>query len=60
LCAQAQGEGRPELSDAIWQGGVAAVGWGATPALRSAKTAARKGDPAAAGALRDAARRARG
>jgi len=60
LCAQAQAEGRPELSDAIWQGGVAAVGWGATPALRSAKTAARKGDPAAAGALRDAARRARG
>lgn len=60
LCAQARAEGRPELSDAIWQAGVAAVGWCSTPALRSAKAAAREGDPQAASALRDAARRAAG
>jgi hypothetical protein len=60
LCAQAQAEGRPELSDAVWQAGVAAVGWGATDALRAAKAAAREGDPGAPDALRSAALAVRG
>ena len=32
LCAQARAEERPELADAVWQAGVAAVGWGASDA----------------------------
>jgi hypothetical protein len=57
LGAQAHAEGRPELAEAAWEAGVAAVGWGADDALRAAKTAARDGDPAAPEALRAAARR---
>jgi len=60
LCAQAHIEGAPELADAAWAAGAAAVGWGATPALQAAKAAARAGDPGAAGALRAAARQAGG
>jgi hypothetical protein len=60
LCAQARTEGRPELSEAVWAAGVAAVGWGATPDLRAAKAAARAGDPEAGRALRAAAGRAAG
>ena len=37
LCAQAHVEGRPELADAAWEAGAAAVGWGATDALQAAK-----------------------
>jgi hypothetical protein len=51
LCAQARAEERPELADAVWQAGVAAVGWGASDALQAAKAAARVGDPGAAQAL---------
>jgi hypothetical protein len=56
LCAQARAEEHPELADAVWQAGVAAVGWGASDALQAAKTAARAGDPSAAQALAVAAR----
>ena len=51
LCAQARAEGRPELADAVWQAGVAAVGWGSSDAVEAAKAAARAGDPGAADAL---------
>jgi hypothetical protein len=60
LCAQARAEQRPELADAVWQAGVAAVGWGASDAVRAAKTAARAGDPGAAQALTAAARQVTG
>ena len=54
LCAQAHAEERPELAAAVWQAGVAAVGWGTTDALKAAKSAARSGDPGAVGALQAA------
>jgi hypothetical protein len=60
LCAQARAEERPELADAVWRAGVAAVGWGASDALQAAKTAARAGDPGAAQALAVAARQVTG
>jgi hypothetical protein len=60
LCAQARAEERPELAEAVWQAGVAAVGWGGSDALQSAKAAARAGDPGAAGALAIAARQVTG
>jgi hypothetical protein len=56
LCAQARAEARPELADAVWEAGVAAVGWGSSEAIERAKVAARTGDPAAAVALVAAAR----
>ena len=56
LCAQARQAHAPELAEAAWAAGVAAVGWGSTPALEEAKAAARRGDPDAAPALRAAAR----
>jgi hypothetical protein len=56
LCAQARAEGRADLADAVWQAGVAGLGWGASDALRAAKAAARAGDPGAASALVAAAR----
>ena len=46
----------PELAAAVWEAGAVAVGWGATPALREAKAAARARDPAAREALRAVAR----
>jgi hypothetical protein len=60
LCAQARFEGRPEVAEAVWQAGVAAVGWGATAALQAAKGAARAGDLGAAEALRAASREVSG
>jgi hypothetical protein len=54
LCAQARVEGRPQLADAVWQAGVAAVGWGPSDALDAAKACARAGDPGAADALQAA------
>jgi hypothetical protein len=57
LGAQAHAEGRPELAEAAWEAGAAAVGWGADDALRAAKAAAREGDAGAPEALRAAARR---
>ena len=55
LCAQAHAEERPELADAVWQAGVAAVGWGGSDVLEAAKAAARTSDPGAAQALAAAA-----
>ncbi len=53
------GRGDQELVDAVWEAGAAAVGWGTSAELREAKARARRGDPAAAAALRvSAARRA--
>ena len=60
LCAQAHAEERPELAAAVWQAGVAAVGWGTTDALEAAKGAARSGDPGAVGALQAASREVAG
>jgi hypothetical protein len=60
LCAQARAEDRPELADAVWQAGVAAVGWGASDALQAAKAAARAGEPDAARSLEAAARQVSG
>jgi hypothetical protein len=57
LCAQARAEERPELADAAWEAGVAAVGWGGSDQLRRAKSQARAGDARAPAALRAAARR---
>jgi hypothetical protein len=60
LCAQARAEERPDLADAVWQAGVAAVGWGGSNALERGKAAARAGDPNAARALTAAARQVAG
>lgn len=60
LGAQAHAEGRPELAEAVWAAGAAAVGWGADGPLTAAKQAARGGAPDAAEALRAAARRVAG
>ncbi len=59
LCAQAHAEGDAERAAAVWEAGIAAVGWGGSPALEEAKALARAGDPGATQALRAAARRAR-
>ena len=60
LAAAAHASGRPELADAVWQAGAAAVGWGATPVLLEAKAAARALEPGAAEALGAAARQLAG
>jgi hypothetical protein len=56
LGAQAHAEGRPDLAEAAWEAGAAAVGWGADGTLQAAKAAARSGAPDAPQALRAAAR----
>jgi len=58
LSAQARAGGDADLAEAVWDAGVAQVGWGDTGALRAARERARAGDPSAARALRDAAREA--
>ncbi len=60
LCAQAHSAGDPDLAEAVWEAGRAAVDNGSTQAHREAKVAAAAGDPGAAGALRAAARQASG
>ena len=60
LGAQARAEGRPDLAEAAWEAGAAAVGWGGDAALEAAKSTARDGAPDAPEALRAAARRLRG
>jgi hypothetical protein len=57
LCAQARADERPALSAAVWEAGIAAVGWGPSEELARAKGAARAGDPGAAEALLAEARR---
>lgn len=59
LVAQAQAAGDEDLSDAVWEAGAVAIGWGSTAALTAAKAAARAHDPDAATQLRDAAASAR-
>jgi hypothetical protein len=51
LLAQAQAASDPGLTDAIWQAGAAAIGWGTTPEHTAAKALARAGDHRAAQAL---------
>jgi hypothetical protein len=48
----------PELADAIWRAGAAAIGWGATPEHQAAKALARRGGDGAQEALDAAAGRA--
>lgn len=48
----------PELADAIWRAGAAAIGWGPTPEHHAAKALARRGDEGARAALDAAAGRA--
>jgi hypothetical protein len=55
LAAQAHAGGDPDLADAAWTLGAAAVGWGATPESVGAKVRARAGAAGAAEALRNAA-----
>jgi hypothetical protein len=57
LCALAHAEDAPALADAVWEAGVAAVGWGPTTDHAAAKALARGGDPGAAEALTASARR---
>ena len=59
LVAQAQAAGDEDLSEAVWEAGAVAIGWGATPGLEAAKAAARAHDPDAATQLRAAAAAAR-
>ena len=59
-CAHAAAAGDEELAEAAWEAGATGIGWGRSPALMRAWEAARSGEPAAAGALRDAARQERG
>jgi hypothetical protein len=54
LVAQAQAAGDEDLSDAVWEAGAVAIGWGSTPELEAAKAAARAHDPGAAAQLRAA------
>jgi hypothetical protein len=55
LVAQAQAAGDGDLSEAVWEAGAVAVGWGSSDALTAAKASARAHDPSAAEALREAA-----
>lgn len=56
LCAQARAADWGELTGAAWDAGPVAVGWGGSPALDAAKSAARAGDPSAPDQMRQAAR----
>jgi hypothetical protein len=58
LVAQAQAAADRELSEAVWEAGAVAVGWGPSEGHAAAKELAREGDPKAAEALLRAARRA--
>jgi hypothetical protein len=51
LCAAAHARGEPELAEAAWLAGGAAVGHGSSPAHRAAKKRAGAADPGAAEAL---------
>jgi len=58
LVAQAHANSDPELAQATWEAGAAAIGWGSTVELEFAKGLARAGDDRAAAALRAAAQAA--
>jgi hypothetical protein len=55
LIAQAHAAGDQALADAVWEAGVAVVGWGDDERVREAKNLARAGNPDAAAALLAAA-----
>jgi hypothetical protein len=57
LLAQARAASDEALANAVWEAGVAAIGWGAPPGHAAAKALARAGDGDAVSALRDCARR---
>jgi len=57
LVSQAAAAGDRELSDAIWQAGAVAIGWGGDQAHEQAKVMARSEHPGAAAALRETAAR---
>jgi len=59
LVAQAHIACDPELADAIWDAGAAAIGWGTSDQLELAKALVRAEDPRAGAALRLAADRLR-
>jgi hypothetical protein len=54
LLAQARAASDPQLADAVWQAGAAAIGWGSTPAHAQAKAVARAGGENAVQALTSA------
>lgn len=56
LGAQAHASQDPQLADAAWEAGVAAIAAGTTAQISAAKRRARTGDRAATQALREAAR----
>lgn len=58
LSAQAQAAADDELVSAVWDAGLAQVGWGDDANLQGGRDAVRRGDPSAAHALRIAARSA--
>jgi len=60
LGARAHAAADPELADAAWEAGAAAVGWGPDPAVAEAKEAAHAGVPGAAAGLLAAARQLTG
>jgi hypothetical protein len=55
LCALAQGCGRPDLADLVWQAGARAIGWGGSASHARAKALTRAGSPEALTAMRAAA-----
>ncbi len=55
LLAQAQAAGHPQLAEAVWSAGSAAIWWGGSEQLQRAKAMARADDPRAVEALRCAA-----
>jgi hypothetical protein len=59
IVAQAEAAGDQELAAAAWEAGAVAIGWGQSAEHAAAKSLARGGDPAAAEAMRAAARAAR-
>ncbi len=58
LVAQAHADSQPDLAEAVWEAGAAAIGWGSSDEHEQAKSLARAGDPGAERALRSAARAA--
>ncbi|HWI22740.1 MAG TPA: hypothetical protein VNT22_09020 [Baekduia sp.] len=59
LAAGAHARSDAELADAVWEAGMAEIGWGSSTALQDAKTTAIEDPERAAAALRAAAREAR-
>lgn len=60
LAAAAHARAQPELAEAAWEAGAAAVGNGPLPGHADAKAAARNGEPGASAALRAVVRQLSG